>query len=133
MARIEWAALCDLAFFDRQDRLCIIGMFRQLPVPSLPLALSQVMLVAKLTDIRPVEELSISIGVVAPSGRSPAPSRSDGIVIEMAREYVLATLRDVPIFEEGVYRFQIALGGQALVSVDLPALTVARPSLAEVH
>ena len=61
------------------------------------------MLVAKLTDIRPVEELSISIGVLAPSGRWGAPSQSDRIVIEMAREYVLAPLRDVPIFEEGVH------------------------------
>src|SRR5215470_16153257 len=119
MARIEWATLCDLAFFDRQDRLCIIGIFRTLPVPSLPLALSQVMLVAKLTDIRPVEELSISIGVLSPSGRRPAPRQPDGIVIEMAREYVLATLRDLPILEEGIYRFHVALGAQALVAVDL--------------
>src|SRR5262245_48187758 len=132
MARIEWATLCDLAFFDRQDRLCIIGIFRAFPAPGLPLALSQVMLVAKLTDIRPVEELSVSIGVLGPSGAWRASSQSDGIVIEMAREYVLATLRDVPILEEGVYRFQVGLGGQAVVSVDLPVLTVQR-SIAEVH
>src|SRR5262245_15643528 len=112
MARIEWATLCDLAFFDRHDPLCIIRMFRTLPAPSLPLALSQVMLVGKLTDIQPVEELSISISVLAPSGRWGAPSQSDGIIIEVAREYVLATLRDVPIFEEGIYRFQIAVGDQ---------------------
>ena len=26
MARIDWAILCDVAFFDRQDRLCTIGV-----------------------------------------------------------------------------------------------------------
>ena len=26
MARIDWAVLCDLAFFDLQDRLCAIGL-----------------------------------------------------------------------------------------------------------
>jgi hypothetical protein len=133
MASIEWATLCDLAFFDRQDRLCLIGIFRKLPVPSLPLAISQVMLVAKLTDLRPVEQVSISVGVLTPAGRWGAPSQHDGVVIEMAGDYVLATLRDVAIFEEGIYRFQIALGGQAIASVDLPVLTVERPSLPKVH
>src|SRR5215470_17552671 len=133
MARIDWALLCDLAFFDRHDRLCIIGTVREFPAPRLPLALSQVMLVAKLTDIRPVEELSISIRVLLPNGRWTAPAHSDGVVIEMAREYILATLRDVPICEEGVYRFQIALGGQTAVSVDVPVLTVERPPSPPVH
>ena len=103
-------------------------MFREFPAPSIPLAISQVMLVAKLTDIRPVEELSIAIRVLPPSGRRTSPAHSDAVVIEMAREYVLATLRDVPICEEGVYRFQIALGGRAAVSVDVPVLTLERPS-----
>jgi hypothetical protein len=41
MARIDWALACDLAFFDRQDRLCIVGITRRLPVPRLPLAINQ--------------------------------------------------------------------------------------------
>ncbi len=49
MARIEWATLCDLAFFDRQDRLCIIGMFRRLPAPSLPLAINPVLTAERLS------------------------------------------------------------------------------------
>ena len=44
MARIDWALLCDLAFFDRQDRLCVVGIVRRLPAPRLPLAISQMML-----------------------------------------------------------------------------------------
>ena len=133
MAKIEWAVLCDLAFFDGQDRLCIIGMFRTFPAPSLPFAISQVMLVAKLTDIRPVEEVSISIGVVTPRGQWIAPAQSDKVVIEPTREYVLATVRDVPIVEEGIHSFQIALKGQSSVSVDLPVLSVERPSFAKAH
>ena len=128
MARIDWALLCDLAFFDRQDRLCVIGMFREIPAPSLPLTMGQVMLVAKLADIRPIEELAISVRVLSPSGRRTTPGHSDGVVIEMTREYVLATLRDVPILEEGVYRFQVELNGQTVVSVDIPVMTVERPS-----
>lgn len=132
MARIEWATLCELAFLDRQERLCIIGILRALPAPTLPISLNQVMLVAKLTDIQPVEQLSVSVRVVTPSGRRVAPTQSEGVIIEMAREYVLATLRDVPMFEAGMYRFQIAIGGQA-VSVDVPVAPAERPSMAELH
>lgn len=68
MARIDWAVLCDLAFFDRQDRLCIVGITRQLPAPRLPLAISQMMLVGRLTDIQPVEEIAVSVAIVTPKG-----------------------------------------------------------------
>src|SRR5262245_53892482 len=100
MARIDWAVLCDLAFMDRHDRLCVIGVTRMFPVPRLPIALHQVMLVAHLTDIRPVDEIGIVVSVVSPRGASTRPTASESIVIEMAGEYVLATLRDVPLAEE---------------------------------
>lgn len=133
MARIDWALLCDLAFFDRQDRLCIVGIVRKLPTPRLPLAISQVMLVAHLADIRPIEEVEISVAVVTPSGTLTTPRSSDCVAVEMAHEYVLVTLRDLPLKEEGVYRFQVALKGQPVASVDIPVLTAARPVSAGVN
>lgn len=69
VANIQWALPCDLAFMDRQDRLCIIGIVRRFPVPALPLELHQVMLVARLTDIRAVDEVAVGVAVVTPAGR----------------------------------------------------------------
>jgi hypothetical protein len=133
MARIDWAVLCDLAFLDRQDRLCVLGIVRRFPVPRLPLALHQVMLVAHLTDIQPVDEVTLCVTVVGPRGLQMAPTDADRLVIEMAGEYVIVTLRDVPLIEEGVYRFQIGLAEQAVVSVDVPVLSADRAVLADVH
>lgn len=67
MARIDWAVLCDRAFFDRQDRLCIVGIVGTLAIPRLPLALSQMMLVAHLI-IQSVEEVAVSIAVLTRVG-----------------------------------------------------------------
>jgi hypothetical protein len=44
MARIDWARLCELAFLDAHGRLCLIGVTTHLPVPSLPLAVHQLMI-----------------------------------------------------------------------------------------
>ena len=56
VARIDWAVLCDLAFFDRQDRLSIIGVIRTRSAPTLPMTLHQAVLVARLADIQHVDE-----------------------------------------------------------------------------
>jgi hypothetical protein len=51
----------------------------------------------------------------------------------MAGQYVLVTLRGLPLTEEGVYRFQILLNSRSVTSIDIPVQVVDRPSLAVVH
>jgi len=53
-------------------------------------------------------ELAWSVAVVTPSGALTTTNSTDFIVVEMAQEYVLITLRGIPLQEEGVYRFRIA-------------------------
>jgi hypothetical protein len=133
MARIDWALACGLAFFDREDRLCVVGITRRLPVPRLPLAIDELMLVARLVDCSTVEEIEVAVAVVAPSGLWTRPVNGDGVVVEMAGEYVLITLRGLPLVEEGVHDFQVSLSGQAPASIEIPVLTIASSSHAEVH
>jgi hypothetical protein len=133
MARIDWALACALAFFDRENRLCVVGITRRLPVPHLPLAVTQLMLVARLVDLATIDDVEIAVAVTAPSGRSLRPSDGDGMVIEMAGEYVLITLRDIPLIEEGLHGFQISLGGQPPTSIEIPVVTVNSPMHAGVH
>ena len=133
MASIDWAVLCDHAFLDRQDRLCVIGIARTIPVPALPLTMHQLMLVARLTDIRPFDEVSISVGMVTPSGLRFARTGSQNVAIQVAHEYALATLREIPLMEEGVHRFQIRLRGQSVVCIDVPVFTIGRAALAGVQ
>jgi hypothetical protein len=60
------------------------------------------MLVSRLTDIRPVEEVGVSVAVVTPRGALTTANSADCIVVEMAQEFVLITLRGIPLKEEGV-------------------------------
>lgn len=133
MARIDWAVLCDLAFFDRQDRLSIIGVIRTLSAPSLPTTLHQAVLVARLADIQPVDEVAVFVGLVTPTGQRRARTGSESVTIELVREYAVATLRGIPLSEEGIHRFQVQLRGQPVVSLDVPVLSCAASTLAHVQ
>lgn len=133
MARIDWAFVCELAYFDRHERLCVVGIVTEYIVPHLPLALNEAMVVAKLTDIQPRDEVDVAIGVVAPNGAVATPTAARGAIVEVSSGYILATLRDIPILEEGTYGFCIALQGQAPVTIAVPVMAVGQPLDAEVH
>jgi len=133
MARVASAHLCELAFLDNCDRLCIVGLTRRLPVPTLPLAVNQLMIAAHVVDVRPGETIDLGVSIEMPSGLSTAPEQPDGIQVTVYAEYVLITLRQIPLLEEGVYRFTIALGKQEPMMIDVPVLRVSQPAYAEVH
>jgi hypothetical protein len=133
MANIEWAQLCELAFIDSRGRLCLIGITNRFPVPSLPLAVPQLMLAARVVDARHGEEFDIGVTVVTPRGLFAAPNAADGCDVVMAGEHVLITLRDLPLSEEGVYRFEVSLGDGRPITLEVPVWLVSTPRFAEVH
>src|SRR5262245_197691 len=102
MARIEWALMCETAFPDQFERLSIVGIVRSVSAPELPFGLHQKMLVARLTGIEAREDLEIIVLIIAPNEMLISPQSPDSAVIEMSREYVLVTLRDVPIRQQGI-------------------------------
>jgi len=131
--RVDWTILCELAFLDRHDRLCMVGSTTTLPVPQLPIVVNQLMLVARLEGLKPIEEIQVAAAVVAPSGIWKTPSVDDSVSIEMAREFVLVTLRSLPLAEEGIHSFRLLIGGLPPVSVDVPVLTVGSAIPASLH
>jgi hypothetical protein len=133
MARIEWAQLCELAFLDNCDRLCLVGITTRLPVPSLPLAVNQLMIAVRVADVRHGEGIELGVSMQTPSGLSTAPDQPDGLQVTVAAEYVLITLRQVPLTEEGIYRFSVSLGSDETVVLDVPVLRTSRPMHAEIH
>ena len=127
MARIRSLIACEMAFLDRQDRLCLIGITTHLPVPSLPLAVNQLMLVAQLSELQQVEEFGVNVEVIMPNGMFSNPREPECISIEMAGPFVLVTLRNVPLAQEGVYRFEVGLTGQEPSVVTIPVLLASAP------
>jgi hypothetical protein len=111
----------------------MVGVTTRLPVPTLPLAVRQLMIAARVVDIRPGESLHLGVSIMMPNGMSTAPDPPDGIQVNVFAEYVLITLRQIPLVEEGIYSFIISLGAQESVVIDVPVLLVSRPAYAEIH
>jgi hypothetical protein len=132
MARIDWAVVADVAFFDRHARLCMVGIATRLLVPALPVIVRQMMVVARVVDPHPGEEMDVGAAVLTPTGQWAVPDDPDNVHIEVAAEYVLVTLRDLPLNEEGTYRFSVHLD-QQIVAVDVPVCVMPARRYAEVH
>ena len=123
MARFDWMQVCELAYFDRQARLCLVGITTHLVLPSLPIRMRQLMIVGRVEDLPPGESLDVSFAMMTPAGQWLSPA-DDDTHVELSSEYVVVTLRDVPFQEEGPYRFAIQIGPQQLASVVLPVVVL---------
>ena len=130
MIRIDWVQLCEMAFLDDCERLCMIGVMTRFPAPQLPIAMRQVMIVVRIVDVQPEEPFGIGVSMTTPSGVSLAPPRGDGLDIAVTREYIFITLRDIPLSEEGMHCFTVAIGKSNPVSIDIPARLVLDRALA---
>jgi hypothetical protein len=130
MARIEWVLLCERAFLDHHDRACLMGVVTHFRVPSLPFTVANVILVAKLIEARPGEELAVGVGISTPRGWTQPTAA--GFDLEQAGEYLFVTLHQVPLSEAATYRFALALGAQEIV-VEIPVTVTSLPMNAAIH
>ena len=133
MPRVEWMVACELAYFDRHGRMCMVGVMTDLRLPSVPLQMRQMTLVARLADRRPGSALNVGFAVATPDGQWIGPSADDDIHIEVAFEYILITVRDLPFRMEGMYQFGLHLDSDQFVTVDIPVLVVAPSTAAACH
>src|SRR5262249_19860467 len=129
MIRIDWAQLCETAFLDNCDRLCMIGVMTRFPAPTLPIVMRQLMIVVRIADVQSKESFGVGVLMVTPSGVSLSPRHADGLDIAVTAEYIFITLRDIPLKEEGMYRFAISVGKGDPFSIDVPVRLVTSPAL----
>jgi hypothetical protein len=132
MAHIDWVLVADLAYLDQRGRLCTVGVVTKLLVPSLPIVMRQIMVVARVSDPLPGEEIGIGVAVLTPTGQWAEPDDPNSVQIEVAAEYLLVTLRDLPLMEEGTYRFAVYLDEQTM-AVEVPVCLPMSRRHAEVH
>jgi hypothetical protein len=131
MVRIDWAQICEMAFLDDCDRLCMIGVMTRFAAPALPIAMRQLMVVVRVADMQKSERFSIGVSLVTPSGVSMTPPRhEDSFDIAITAEYIFITLRDVPLAEEGIHRFAVAVGEGSPGFIDVPVRLVPKTAQA---
>lgn len=133
-ASVDWVVLCESVTRDDKGRLSLVGIASHLPVPSLPLVLVEHTIVARLGHIERRQALDVSFGMVTPGGCWVAPSDDDAATLEVAGEFVIITLRSLPLRSEGIHRFEVGLGNGSAASVDVPVwLCAPRHEPAQLH
>jgi len=126
MAKIEWAQVCELAFVDKYDRLCMIGVTTKLAVPSLPLLVRRLMIAARIADAQDGETFTVGGHITTPGGNVITPNQTDCFDVSIEGEYLLITLSDFPLSEEGIYGFEVSVGDQAPVRLEILARLIPR-------
>jgi len=121
MLNVDWAFLCDLAYFDTCSNLCMIGIHTQGPVRVLPMGVHRFTIAAHLTNVRPGEPLDVVVSVSTPGGACTPADGFAGIRTELNGEHLLISIGRAPLIEEGVYRVEVAIG-KGPASVDIPLL-----------
>jgi hypothetical protein len=111
----------------------MIGVTSHFPVPSLPLAVTQIMIAARVVDVRIGEEFEVGLSVATPSGLWTAPTDRDGYEVAIAGEYVLITLRNLPLHQEGIYRFELSLDAEDPVFLHIPVSLVGKAHHVHIH
>lgn len=125
MARVEWALLCDLAYFDAYKNLCVIGAQTQTPVATFSAGTHRLTIAARLAGLQPRPDVVVSM--LVPDG-GPCDSTWERMDIESVGDYPLVRLAGVPMTEEGIYRFEVSLYERELTSIDIPVQVIAHRS-----
>ena len=122
MPRIEWALLCDLAYFDAYRNLCVIGVQTQ-PVPSFPIGTRRFAIAARVPGLTP--HPSVTVFVSTPDAAT-IPNECDDVRVEAIGDHLLVSIGVAPLIDDGVYRFEVALGSQPPITIDLPLVIAAQ-------
>lgn len=113
MAAIDWAMVCDFAYLDRDQRLCVLGVTRQIVVPTLPHVLEHAVMVAHLVDVQPVDQIELCFRLTA-AAEHGIDAQAHHVAVEVVGEYVLARVNGVTLRSEGTYLFELVINGRTV-------------------
>ncbi len=116
MSSVEWALLCDVAYFDASRNLCMIGVQTQ-PVPCFPIGTRRVAIAALVPGLPPHPRVTVSI--LTPDGAASTPAGCEHVVIETAGDHLLANIGVAPLIDDGIYRFEVTVSSPP-IAIDLP-------------
>jgi hypothetical protein len=92
MSRVEWAVLCDLAYFDAYRNLCLIGVQTQ-PVPTLSVGTRRFAIAARIPGLR--ERPAVAVALSTPGGADVTVCGS--VEVEAVGEFLVIALSAVPL------------------------------------
>jgi hypothetical protein len=134
MTTVDWAVVCDLAYFDRFNRLCMIGLETSGQPRRLPAGNNRLALAIHLQDRDPHDEPDVAVFVTSPGGHRRVADEVRDFCIESRGEYLLILMPSISLQEEGVYRFEVACGTNDLTMCEVSVLVHSRrPGRVDLH
>jgi hypothetical protein len=134
MATVDWAVICDLAYFDCFNRLCLIGLETSGEVRRLPAGNNRLALAIHLQDRDPHDDPDVAVFITSPDGERRVADDVRDFWVESRGEYVLILMPSMPLPEEGVYRFEVACGTREPTMCELSVLVHSRrPARVQLH
>jgi Family of unknown function (DUF6941) len=122
MPRIEWALLCDLAYFDAYRNLCVIGVQTQ-PVPSFPIGTRRFAIAARVPGLTSAPSITVSVST---PDAAAIPNECEDVRVDVVGDHLLVSIGVSPLIDDGVYRFEVALQSQPPITIDLPLVIAAQ-------
>jgi hypothetical protein len=126
MPRVEWAVLCDLAYFDAGRNLCMIGMQTQ-AVPAFSPGARRFAIAAHVPGLRP--DPSVSVSLSTPDEAPTARVDCEHVQIEAVGDHLVLNIGVAPLVDHGIYRFEVSLGSRPALSLDLPIVIAGTPQI----
>jgi len=118
MPKLDWACLCDLAYFDGAQQLCMIGVDPRGSVRTLPVGIYRFVIVARVLDAGAEDGVRVVVSLSTPAGGQAIDPRA-AFRTDRRGDYVLVSLNSLPFLDEGTYRFEVTLGSLPAFDISL--------------
>ena len=111
MAESDWAILCDYAFLDERQKICMIGVFDRVLVRSVPSTLHQSSLAIRLLG-DPNAEIDFRVEIIRPTGSELAKFEGPAKISETGSCQIQVNMAGLPLPDYGIYGFNIFIDNE---------------------
>jgi uncharacterized membrane protein len=120
--------LCDNAFFDKQNKLNVIGSFDTIMTNELPTHMLKMAVAVSVTDAPKNSVINLQFDIVDPTGKTSAAEQKIEVTnVENDTVNVIIGIPNLHIHQAGTYLFRLRSGEKELghfpLSVHLAELT----------
>ena len=116
---VDWALVCDLAYFDGADRLCMFGIDTAGSMAMRTVGSHRLSVVLRLRDRHAGEVLDPSVFITSPRGDRLVADRVADVRVEARGDYLLVGLPNLLFTDEGIYRLELTLGNGLLMTLEV--------------
>lgn len=124
MASINWALLCEYAFYVERNKVSLIGVFSAVRSRTLPYDIPQLFVVVSTAVAHEDGELYISATISAPSGTFLRESAVDHVFVESGKwvdaHKSVFGFYGVRFEEPGDYHIEVFINGHSVYPILLP-------------